>query len=89
MIQSKRVYDRPEKTDGVRILVERLWPRGVRKVKLKLDSWSKEVAPSTQLRKWFSHDPPSGRNFSDVTEQSSINIPRHGNRSSGRQRRAI
>ena len=63
MIQIKRVYDRPEKTDGVRILVERLWPRGVRKVKLKLDSWSKEVAPSTQLRKWLSHDPAKWKEF--------------------------
>ncbi len=57
MIRIKRVYDPPAKDDGTRFLVERLWPRGLKKEKLKLDSWLKDAAPSTALRKWFGHDP--------------------------------
>ena len=57
MIQLKRARDAAEKSDGIRYLVERLWPRGVRKTELALDDWRKDVAPSTELRKWFSHDP--------------------------------
>lgn len=57
MITIKRAYDPPSPSDGTRVLVDRLWPRGVSKEKLKLDMWIKEVAPSTTLREWFSHDP--------------------------------
>jgi uncharacterized protein YeaO (DUF488 family) len=57
MIRLKRVYDEPEVQDGVRFLVERLWPRGLRKADLAMDAWLKEAAPSPDLRKWFSHDP--------------------------------
>ncbi len=57
MIQIKRAYDPAAKQDGQRILVDRLWPRGVSKEKAKLDRWAKELAPSTELRKWFGHDP--------------------------------
>ena len=57
MIQVKRVYDPAAPDDGTRLLVERLWPRGMTKEAAKLDEWIKEVAPSTELRKWFSHDP--------------------------------
>ncbi len=53
----KRAYDEPAKSDGFRVLVDRLWPRGVSKVTLRLDMWAKDVAPSTELRKWFGHDP--------------------------------
>lgn len=56
MIKIKRAYDPPSQTDGMRILVERLWPRGMKKEALKLDDWRKDAAPSTELRKWFSHD---------------------------------
>ncbi len=63
MIQIKRIYDFPLVTDGVRLLVERLWPRGLKKEDAKLDSWLKEVAPSTELRKWFSHDPAKWLEF--------------------------
>ncbi|HEY8055620.1 MAG TPA: DUF488 domain-containing protein [Terriglobales bacterium] len=56
MIQLKRAYDAPTAGDGRRILVERLWPRGVKKTDLPLDAWMKEVAPSTELRQWFSHE---------------------------------
>jgi uncharacterized protein YeaO (DUF488 family) len=56
-IQLKRVYEAPSKSDGTRILVDRLWPRGLTKEKARVDLWLKEVAPSTDLRKWFAHDP--------------------------------
>ncbi len=56
MIHLKRVYDEPANQDGLRILVERLWPRGVSKEKAAVDLWLKDLAPSTELRKWFGHD---------------------------------
>ena len=56
-IQIKRVYDEPSETDGKRILIDRLWPRGVSKAKAKVDLWLKAIAPSTPLRQWFGHDP--------------------------------
>lgn len=62
-IRIKRVYDKPEAGDGVRILVERLWPRGLSKKEAKVDIWLKEIAPSTGLRKWFSHDPAKWEEF--------------------------
>jgi len=52
----KRVYEKPSNEDGKRILVERLWPRGISKEEAKVDQWNKDVAPSTELRKWYSHD---------------------------------
>lgn len=55
-IQCKRIYDEYSEDDGVRILVDRLWPRGISKEKAKLDYWLKEVAPSNELRKWYHHD---------------------------------
>lgn len=63
MIRIKRVYDPPASQDGYRILVDRLWPRGLSKHKAKLDLWTKEVAPSPQLRKWFGHDPERWTDF--------------------------
>src|ERR1700721_2043152 len=56
-LRTKRVYDQPGDDDGRRILVDRLWPRGLSKEKARVDLWLKEVAPSTELRKWFGHDP--------------------------------
>lgn len=56
-IQIKRAYDPPAKADGYRVLVDRVWPRGVRKEDLRLDEWAKDLAPSTKLRQWFGHDP--------------------------------
>lgn len=53
----KRIYDAPQDGDGARVLVDRLWPRGVSKAKADLTEWLKEVAPSTELRKWYEHDP--------------------------------
>jgi uncharacterized protein YeaO (DUF488 family) len=57
MIRLKRAYQPVATSDGRRILVERLWPRGVTKARLRLDDWAKDVAPSTALRRWFGHDP--------------------------------
>jgi uncharacterized protein YeaO (DUF488 family) len=57
MIKLKRVYEKPSRDDGLRVLVERLWPRGLSKERAKVDLWLKEVAPSPELRKWFGHDP--------------------------------
>jgi uncharacterized protein YeaO (DUF488 family) len=57
MIKLKRAYEAASPGDGLRILVERLWPRGVSKQKAKIDLWLKDLAPSTQLRKWYSHEP--------------------------------
>jgi uncharacterized protein YeaO (DUF488 family) len=63
MIQLKRAYDPASRTDGARFLVERLWPRGVKKTSLKIRSWLKEAGPTTELRKWFSHDPAKWDKF--------------------------
>ena len=62
-LRLKRAYEKPEPTDGTRILVDRLWPRGLTKQKAAIDLWLKEVAPSTELRKWFAHDPEKWRSF--------------------------
>jgi uncharacterized protein YeaO (DUF488 family) len=62
-ITIKRVYEQPDKNDGTRILVDRLWPRGLTKEKAAVDLWLKEIAPSTELRKWFGHDPAKWDDF--------------------------
>lgn len=54
-IKIKRIYDQPVEEDGYRVLVDRLWPRGVSKKEVNLDEWNKEITPSTELRKWFDH----------------------------------
>jgi uncharacterized protein YeaO (DUF488 family) len=63
MITLKRAYDPVSRTDGTRFLVERLWPRGVSKTDLRIDAWLKDAGPSTELRKWFSHDPDKWADF--------------------------
>ncbi len=63
MIQVKRAYERSSKNDGARFLVERLWPRGVKKENLQIEDWLKEVAPSSELRQWFQHDPAKWGEF--------------------------
>lgn len=77
MIHLKRAYDAPAKQDGLRILVERLWPRGVSKDKAAVDLWLKSLAPSTELRKWYAHDPEKWEEFCDrywteLNEQSDL-----------------
>lgn len=63
MIKVKRVYDDPGPDDGLRYLVDRLWPRGVKKDSLLIDGWLKDIAPSDSLRKWFNHDPDKWKEF--------------------------
>jgi uncharacterized protein YeaO (DUF488 family) len=63
MVKLKRAYEPASRGDGARVLVERLWPRGIRKEALALDEWCEEIAPSTELRKWFSHDPKRWSEF--------------------------
>ena len=62
-VQVRRVYDPRARGDGTRVLVDRLWPRGLTKTKADLDEWCKEVAPSTELRKWYSHDSSRFKEF--------------------------
>jgi len=62
-IRVKRIYEKPEKADGFRILVDRLWPRGLTKEKAQVEEWMKDIAPSDELRKWFSHDPKKWETF--------------------------
>jgi uncharacterized protein YeaO (DUF488 family) len=62
-IKIKRVYEKPDKEDGFRILVDRLWPHGLTKEKASVDLWLKDIAPSTELRKWFGHDPEKWKEF--------------------------
>ena len=63
MIQIKRVYEPHATADGARFLVERLWPRGIAKAALEMDGWLKDAAPSTELRRWFNHDPERWMEF--------------------------
>ncbi|MCC6498889.1 MAG: DUF488 domain-containing protein [Anaerolineales bacterium] len=63
MIKTKRVYEKAETSDGTRFLVERLWPRGMKKEAVKMKAWLKEVAPSADLRNWFAHDPLKWQEF--------------------------
>lgn len=63
MIKIKRIYNEPDKQDGYRILIDRLWPRGLSKNNAKIDMWLKDIAPSDKLRKWFSHDVKKWREF--------------------------
>jgi uncharacterized protein YeaO (DUF488 family) len=64
-ISIKRAYEPPAKSDGLRVLVDRLWPRGVTKAKAGIDLWLKDLAPSTELRKWFGHDPGKWAEFQE------------------------
>lgn len=73
-LKIKRAYEEPERIDGVRVLVDRIWPRGLSKAAAKIDQWRKEIAPSTDLRKWFGHDPARWagfmrRYFAELKEQ--------------------
>jgi len=79
----KRIYDKAERHDGTRILVDKIWPRGISKQNAKLDYWWKEVAPSNTLRKWFNHDPDWWIEFEKLYKQelrSKKNYQRIGNR---------
>jgi uncharacterized protein YeaO (DUF488 family) len=62
-VRVKRVYDKPARTDGFRVLVDRLWPRGLKKEAARVDVWLRDIAPSTELRKWFGHEPEKWPEF--------------------------
>ena len=62
-VQVRRVYEEPARGDGTRVLVDRVWPRGLTKAKASLDEWCKQIAPSTQLRKWYGHEPDRFEEF--------------------------
>jgi len=64
-VSLKRVYEKPSLSDGKRVLVERLWPRGLKKEDAKVDEWLREIAPSTELREWFGHDPEKWNGFKE------------------------
>jgi uncharacterized protein YeaO (DUF488 family) len=74
-IQIKRVYEEPGNDDGYRVLVDRLWPRGVSREKAKLDEWLKQVGPSDELRKWFNHEPPKFPEFKSRYEKELCTNP--------------
>lgn len=67
-IQLKRIYDDPSVDDGFRMLVDRFWPRGIKKSDAKLDEWNKEIAPTIALRKWFDHDETKWQEFIQLYE---------------------
>jgi uncharacterized protein YeaO (DUF488 family) len=73
MIQTKRVYEEPAKEDGFRVLVDRLWPRGLTKERARVDLWMKEIAPSDELRKWFHHEK---RNWNEFVKRYKAELAR-------------
>jgi len=74
-LKMKRIYEAPEKADGFRVLVDRLWPRGVKKEAAQLDAWLKDSAPSPDLRKWFDHDPEKFATFKERYEEELLTNP--------------
>ena len=68
-IKIKRIYEAPDKSDGYRILVDRLWPRGIKKEYADIDEWSKDVAPSSELREWFGHDSEKFKNLQRYSKE--------------------
>jgi uncharacterized protein YeaO (DUF488 family) len=80
MIKIKRIYNTPSQNDGYRVLVDRLWPRGMSKEKARVDLWLKDIAPSNELRKWFNHEPQKWsefkkRYFAEIEERGGIPAP--------------
>lgn len=69
MIRIKRIYEPFDKTDGYRVLIDRLWPRGIKREEANIDIWLKDIAPSTILRKWFNHDPEKWESFRKKYQQ--------------------
>jgi len=77
MVRTKRAYEPPAAGDGYRVLVDRLWPRGVTRERARLDLWAKDVAPSPALRRWFGHDPARFREFSVRYRRELARSPGH------------
>lgn len=74
MLRIKRIYDEPDRDDGVRILVDRLWPRGITKERAALDMWAKDIAPSPDLRVWFNHKP---ERFAEFTQRYILELSKN------------
>ncbi|WP_107994682.1 DUF488 domain-containing protein [Trichococcus paludicola] len=74
-LKMKRIYESPAEADGFRILVDRLWPRGIKKEAAQLDAWLKDSAPSPDLRKWFDHDPDKFTAFKERYEEELVMNP--------------
>lgn len=74
-LQIKRIYEAPQDSDGVRILIDRLWPRGVSKERARLDEWGKDLAPSADLRKWFGHKAENFDTFSKKYREELDTVP--------------
>ena len=74
-IRIKRAYEPPGKDDGLRILIDRLWPRGIPKARLRLDSWAKHLSPSNALRKWYQHDPEK---FAEFRKRYTVELKQEG-----------
>ena len=76
-IRTKRIYDPPAQTDGYRVLVDRIWPRGLSKEQAAIDLWLKDIAPSTALRRWFKHDPRKWPEFQKRYFRELEQLPEH------------
>jgi len=74
-IRIKRVYEKPAKDDGYRLLVDRVWPRGMTKEQAHVDEWAKEIGPATELRKWFGHEPPKYTEFKKRYTKELLAVP--------------
>jgi uncharacterized protein YeaO (DUF488 family) len=85
-IRVRRVYDEPSPEDGARVLVDRVWPRGMRKDAARLDEWAKDVAPSTELRTWYQHDPAK---FGEFRERYTTQVEQPGPREALSRLRAL
>jgi uncharacterized protein YeaO (DUF488 family) len=84
-VRIKRAYDAPEASDGYRVLIDRLWPRGVSRGNAHLDEWARELAPSSELRRWFAHDPAR---FEEFRERYSRELVAHEEKLQALRRRA-
>jgi uncharacterized protein YeaO (DUF488 family) len=84
-LRSKRVYEKAERSDGYRVLVDRLWPRGVSKERARIDEWARELAPSSDLRIWFGHDPDK---FDEFRRRYRVELRAHADKLADLRRRA-
>jgi uncharacterized protein YeaO (DUF488 family) len=84
-LRSKRVYEKAEPSDGYRVLVDRLWPRGVSKERARIDEWARELAPSSDLRIWFGHDPDK---FDEFRRRYRVELRAHADKLADLRRRA-
>ena len=85
-VQIKRIYDERSASDGYRVLVDRLWPRGIRKQDAAIDDWLRELAPSTQLREWFGHDP---NRWLDFRKRYRVELRQHTSQLNALRQRAV